>query len=80
MSDWTKQLGTELKKKDGCIMPIGKGWRTMQTLIKESAYGVVKTRQIVRGLMEEGKVRVFMGTQKNACGIIVRQVWYKLDE
>lgn len=76
--DWIREL--EHASVAGEIRPIGKGWKTMRELIEESPYGDNKVRAIVRKAINSKRGKVFIGRQKNTCGVLTRQVWYKLND
>ena len=77
MNDWVDKL--QQHEKEQSLGPIGDGWFTMAQWMDKLGYGDNKTRRVIRKAINEGKGKVFIGRQKNTCGLMTRQFWYKLD-
>jgi len=77
MNDWIRKL--ENISFNNSIEPIEKGWHTMVELRSVLGTGDNKTRRIVRQALKDNKGKIFIGRQKNTCGNLSKQVWYKLD-
>ena len=78
MSDWVKRIQQAEGKKS--ISPVGLGWYTMKEWQQKLGFGDNKTRRYIRQAMEDGEAKVFMGLKENTCGIMSRQIWYKLND
>lgn len=73
MSDWTKLLGDYLDSQER----VPENSKTFKELREEWGFGERKCRRILSYLIDNNRIRVIKGTQKDASGRLNLQVWYQ---
>ena len=76
MEDWIKVLQNIEENK--ILKPVGEGWKPMQYYLKESPYGIAKTRTLITKAVKEGAMEKFSGQAKGKRGKTVNMVYYRL--
>lgn len=76
--DWIEAYKAANKKD--AIMPNGEGWKRMCQLREYLQIGRDKTRMVVKQLLKEGRVDVFVGSEPDVTGALKKRIWYRIKK